>query len=377
VLTINQIDRKIGVLRFPGSSAGAKPIYNLVDILQQLFEEIHVISGNKVFENFDFEDNVKIHSINHQSNSNPILKILNYIRTQVKLCIGMNKDKKVKNYFFLESGGFLLLPLLFAKLLGKNVFFIMMGSILDQGRKNIYTNILEIISNICLFFSDGIIVYTPRLIQEWGLEEYEEKIYVAHRHIINLDKFTAEKELYERVFDVGYIGRFSGVKNVTSYIRSISFLNEKNDKMKFFIGGDGNKKDKVLNCIQENSLEKRVTYPGWISRNDLPRYLNDIKLLVLPSHSEGLPNIMLEAMSCGTPVLASSVGSVPDIIEHGKNGFLLKDNSPNGIARNVLQVFENYDLGKIGKNARKTVEEEFNRKATIANFRETLSNIYE
>ena len=75
-------------------------------------------------------------------------------------------------------------------------------------------------------------------------------------------------------------------------------------------------------------VNKNVTLVGWISHDELPSYLNMLKLLVVPSYTEGLPNIVIEAMSCGTPVLATPVGGVPDLIEDGITGFILEDNFP-------------------------------------------------
>jgi len=66
----------------------------------------------------------------------------------------------------------------------------------------------------------------------------------------------------------------------------------------------------------------------------------------MPSYSEGVPNVLLEAMACGVPVLASPVGGIPSIIIDGKTGFLLKSRKPSDIAQSILKIITNFELLK-------------------------------
>ena len=69
-----------------------------------------------------------------------------------------------------------------------------------------------------------------------------------------------------------------------------------------------------------------------------------LKLLVLPCYTEGLPNVMLDAMACGTLVLAISVGAIPDPIKNDETRFIMGDNSPECIARSVVKALNYRDL---------------------------------
>jgi glycosyltransferase involved in cell wall biosynthesis len=106
--------------------------------------------------------------------------------------------------------------------------------------------------------------------------------------------------------------------------------------------------------------------------DEIPKYLNELKLLVLPSYTEGLPNTMLEAMACGTPVLATAVGAVPDIIKDGETGFIMEDNSPDCIARNVLRALSHPNLEQIADNAHSLVEKEFTYEAAVRKYETVL-----
>lgn len=108
----------------------------------------------------------------------------------------------------------------------------------------------------------------------------------------------------------------------------------------------------------KENLNKKVELTGWIPHDKLPDYLNMLKLVVLPSYTEGLPNIMLEAMACGTAVLATSVGGIPDVIKDGDTGFIMENNSPECVAENVIMVLNDSNLDRIVKNAKELIEKE-------------------
>jgi glycosyltransferase involved in cell wall biosynthesis len=84
---------------------------------------------------------------------------------------------------------------------------------------------------------------------------------------------------------------------------------------------------------------------------------------------------MLEAMTCGTPVLATQVGAIPDIIQDGETGFILENNSPECIARNVIRALEHPNLNEIVDDARKVVEKEYTYEAAVEKYRGILEKI--
>ena len=115
----------------------------------------------------------------------------------------------------------------------------------------------------------------------------------------------------------------------------------------------------------------------WISHSNLPEYYNKLKLLVLPSYTEGLPNVVIEAMACGTPVLVTSVGAIPDIVTDGVTGFILENTSPEHIAENIVRALNHPDLEKITLNAKRFIDENYVYEATTRKFKNVFDDLVE
>jgi len=271
----------------------------------------------------------------------------------------------------------LALPVLTLKILRKNVVLVLpgfssMGVKLTNDRLYVPVKILETINHT---LSDRIIIYSPNLIKEWDLEKYRDKICIAHRHFLDFDKFKIEKEFNERDNLVGYIGRLSEEKGVLNFIKAIPEILNGKDEIKIVIVGDGQLLAKIETYLDKENLNDTVKLKGWIPHDELPNQLNELKLVVLPSYTEGLPNIMLEAMACGTPILATPVGAISDVIKDSETGFILRSNSPMCIAENVMRVLNYPDLDKIVKNANELVRKEFTYEDAVERYKNILEEI--
>jgi len=267
--------------------------------------------------------------------------------------------------------------MLIAKLLRKKVVLALPSSLADAEKfeKETFTLLLLYVQTICYVLSNKIILYSPNLIKKWNLEKYRNKISIAHHHFIDFKKFKIKKKIDERESLIGYIGRLSEEKGTPNFVEAISQIIEQKDDLKFLIGGDGQLRSEIENYLNEKNLNDKVKFPGWISHDQLPDYFNEMRLIVLPSYTEGLPNIMLEAMACGTPVLATPVGAIPDVIKDGETGFIMENNSPECITRNVIRALNHPDLEKITMNARALVEREFTYEKAVEGYRNILSEL--
>ncbi|MCL0059460.1 glycosyltransferase family 4 protein [Dehalococcoidia bacterium] len=376
--------QKIGVLALFASKAGLVPLSNLIEILSTLSDSIYVIAGNEAM-NLPHKKNQKIEifGVRCGFKGNIFNKIINYISIQLIFSSKIIKlTKDVNIWVFFTGTHALLLPMIAAKLMRKKIVFALVSSIKDisKAQKNTFFNIL--VYNVLIYsedinykLSNHIILYSPNLIKEWNLEKYRNKISIAHEHSLDFDKFKVTKTFDERIDLIGYIGRLSEEKGVLNFVKAIPEISKRKSHLEFLIGGDGQLRDGIKEYFGNENLNDKVKLAGWISHDELPNYMNELKLLVLPSHTEGLPNIMLEAMACGTPVLATPVGAIPDVIKDGETGFIMENNSPECIAENVIRALNHLNLGQTAQNARALVEREYTYEKAVEGYRNILEEL--
>src|SRR5690606_11523739 len=95
--------------------------------------------------------------------------------------------------------------------------------------------------------------------------------------------------------------------------------------------GDGNV-EIFAHLARQLKIDTKVNFPGWLSAQECQEQLRDASIFVLPSHAEGLPMALLEAMSWKLPVIASPVGGIPQLIRYGENGLLVEAGNVQGLA---------------------------------------------
>ena len=147
-------------------------------------------------------------------------------------------------------------------------------------------------------------------------------------------------------------GRLSPEKGQKDLLQAISMIRGSDRKACFVICGDGPCRESLEQEAVSLGISDRVRFAGF--RRDLLEIFSIMDLLVLPSYTEGLPNVILEAFSCAKPVVATKVGGVPEIVENGRNGFLIPPGRPNLLAQAIESCLDSADLmesmGRSGRN---------------------------
>jgi glycosyltransferase involved in cell wall biosynthesis len=150
-------------------------------------------------------------------------------------------------------------------------------------------------------------------------------------------------------------------------------------KIRFFIAGEGTYKGKIRRAIKSSNLSDNVLLLGHVpNREKLAELYRAATVFVHPAHYEGLPTVLLEAMACERPVVATSISGALDVIEDGVNGLLAPPHAPHQMAQAILRILNDPKLGRqLGTAARKTVEDSFSWRVVsqdyIAQYERVLS----
>jgi glycosyltransferase involved in cell wall biosynthesis len=367
------------IVTFPLIQAGYTPISNLVGLFSKIAKKVYLISGGAALENMKLNTNVQAVEVTHKTSSRLIMRIMNYVCTQVKiLCYVITVSSRVDSFVFFIGGEGLLVPMLTMKLIRKKILLMPggMSTKVHYIKKDPLSRFMSILTTINFMLANTLIVYSAALAKESDFAKYHKKLIIMHRHVVDFSKFAITKKIDERKSLVGYVGRLSEEKGILDFAEAIPLILKKNNRVHFAICGEGNLADRINKFVKSNSLEAQVKLTKWVSHDDVPLYLNELKLMVLPSLTEGLPNILLEAMACGTPVLATSVGAIPDIIKDDENGFLLNSNDPQHIADKIVELLRKPELlEKVSENSCRRVRENFSEKETTKTWQKILTEL--
>jgi glycosyltransferase involved in cell wall biosynthesis len=234
----------------------------------------------------------------------------------------------------------------------------------------VFSHIYALVESMNYALSDILIVESPSLANQLDEGLRKNKLVFNGSLFVDIDRFFPSKNYSNRLNVVGYFGAITEHKGIWNLVKAIPIVLRNSDDIRFVIGGDGPLLVDIKDYLKGSNIigSDRVDFVGSIRHEEMPSYLNEVKLLVLPSYGEGMPNILLEAMACGTPALATPVGGVPDLILDGFNGFILKKNSPKAIAESINGVLKNTKLEFISGNCRSTVEQEYTLTAAMKRY---------
>ncbi len=141
---------------------------------------------------------------------------------------------------------------------------------------------------------------------------------------------------------IGTVGRLSREKNQAMLIEAADQIQKEFPLVKFLIVGDGPEETYLKALVRDKNLEKHILFTGLI--DDISSLYPALDIFVLTSLTEGVPLSLLEAMACARLVVATKVGGIPQIIWHGKNGFLVAPGDVTGLVKVLGRVVKDRSL---------------------------------
>jgi len=249
------------------------------------------------------------------------------------------------------------------------------------------------------FYGEAVVDAVAKLythsIGKWILSSYDEVILLSKRaseevenfgvphgkisvipNGVNLEDFKRHAETEDLRADLAikrgnkvllFVGRLAKVKRLDVLLALTKSLLKEGIPVRTVIVGDGPEKqyyEKLAEPIKDN-----VNFVGFIPHNQLPKYYLLADVFILPSLSEGLPTVLLEAAAAEKPCVATNVYGVPDIIQHGETGFLVGRTRIDLYSHFVRILLKDEDLARtMGKKAREHVKQNFNWDAIVDDY---------
>jgi glycosyltransferase involved in cell wall biosynthesis len=177
------------------------------------------------------------------------------------------------------------------------------------------------------------------------------------------------KTASERGRTVLYMGRMTAKKGIYDFLEALRQLNLQGIAFEAIVCGTG-EEEAVRRYLEEHRLSSLVTLAGWVTGDDKRAVLESAAVFVLPSYFEGQPMAVLEAMACGTPVVCTRVGGVPDVIIHEQDGLLVEAGDVPELARAILRLLNDPPLrDELASSAAVKVRREFSAEHSIAALR--------
>lgn len=195
-----------------------------------------------------------------------------------------------------------------------------------------------------------------------------------------VDKITAREKLdlpLDRKIFL-FVGHIITNKGIFDLIQAFHELKNRGSSALLIMIGFGDDVVKIEEEIKSRNLSESVLLPGYIPQKKLPQWVNASDIFVLPSYQEGLPNVVLEAMACRKPVIATRVGGIPEVVSDGVTGVLVEPRNVYQLTEAMQTLLQDEELCiKMGLEAGRLIHERFTWEASAERLIKVYQNLLE
>lgn len=207
----------------------------------------------------------------------------------------------------------------------------------------------------CLALPDRLIAVSKYIKRQWQSMVKLNRCDVATNGIRS-DYFVPNPTISKR-YDILYIGRLIPVKGAGYLIEAVAKLRKHIPNLRVAIVGIGPEKKTLKTLTRKLGLSRQIKFVGYIDSDQLPDFYNSARMAVFPSFDrEGILTTMLEAASCGLPVITTTACSMHEFLRHRKNGLLVRPKSSSALSLAILELYHDEKLRhQLGVVARKDI----------------------
>lgn len=194
------------------------------------------------------------------------------------------------------------------------------------------------------------------------------------RNAVNLREMAYNTGIQRRTGELLYLGWYVRAKGVYELVDAIGLLKQRGISLHLNFYGT-KEVDQLTEYVRGKHLTAAITVNGWIGGTEKLQALYGSSMLILPSHSEGIPNVILEAMATRTPIVATFVGGMKEILRDGENAVLVEVNNPIDLSEKICQLLEDNTLrNRLAGNAYQEAAEKYDVPVIRNCFREIIAD---
>lgn len=369
------------VVTHPLAAAGENATRSLLDILAAI-TGVSLVTADLPADS-EIRDTREVIELTRKGAGDSVLVsagrfVLNQIRMARTI---VDRDEDVILFYGATS---YVLPMLVARLLGKTVLVEPRGDVPLTLRLNweremsprlarLLAGLVRALERTGFAIAHGVVTYTPAMAAQLDLDPDAPHVFPSGARYVRTDEFDVDVPYSDREPVVGFLGRLDeekGIRELADVARSLP------DDVTFRFIGDGDLGEWLEGELRSEIDAGTVEMAGWVDHDEVPAELNRLQLVVLPSEpTEGLPTTILEALACGTPVYATPVSGVPDVVKHGETGFYMHSRDPTEISRDLAAILDRSDLESISENGRQLIEDEYSFEAAQERYSRILASV--
>lgn len=267
---------------------------------------------------------------------------------------------------FLEKG----LMILFAKFVGKRTIVApRSGFILRDIKKPILKKFIK-----AVFKKSDLVICQSRFWRSIFIDVYPKGNYQIVHNWIDSSRYHNQRAFTEKpIIQLLFLGWVVEEKGIYELIEAVTALRKEGYPIQLSVGGQGTAYEEINKKIKQQQLESFIFMKGWIRNEAKLQILEESDIFILPTHFEGFPNALIEAMASGLPTVASNIAPISSLVEDKIHALLFECGSSSDLKDKIELLMNDMTLRQtLSKNAQSLIQSKFSIEYGVKQFEQIL-----